>query len=303
LKKILVPTLKITISVGIVWAAWRWFLKIENPEEVWRAFANLPTGLHILALICCCLNWGLESAKWKVLTQNLEPMNFARAAKGTLAGAAVSNVLPFRVGEYVGRLFFLNPENRLAAIFNSVFGSMCQMGVTLLVGIPAVAVIFEDKYSGLLKAAGVTLLGIVLLAGLAFYFLPKLNTKKNWLKKLANDIKCFTGRQILLVILLAALRYAVFAGFYVFAIYKMGIAPAGQAFLGVASVFMLQSFAPSMILTDVGVRTALPLIVFSVSETTQPLLLAVAVLNYLYNVLLPVLPGLLFIAKQKWRTS
>ncbi len=300
MKKNLAPALKILISFGIIWAAWRWFLKIDNPYEVWSAFAHLPIWLHAFVLLGCCMNWGLESLKWKVLTRNLEPMGYMQALKGTLAGAAVSNVLPFRVGEYLGRIFFLKEENRLPAIFNSVFGSMCQMAVTIAAGIPAVFLVFEDRYSGLMKAAALTLLCMIALIALTFYLLPKLDLKKKWLRKLSNDIKQFSRGQITLVLSISVLRYAVFAFFYTLVIHKTGITEFNTALVGVACIFLFQSFAPSVIFTDAGVRTALPLMVFSVSKSLQATLVAVAAMNYIYNVLLPALPGLWFLAIQKW---
>jgi hypothetical protein len=92
----------------------------------------------------------------------------------------------------------------------------------------------------------------------------------------------------------------VFAFFYAMAIYTTGIVPVAAAFTGVACIFLFQSFAPSVVLTDAGVRTALPLIVFAVDQPMQAPLLAVAVMNYAYNVLLPAIPGLWLVAKQKW---
>lgn len=289
---LLIRLAKFAVALGLIWAAWRWLLRIKDPGQVWAALRHIPPYVHVLALLAASGNWLLETFKWRVLIQSLEPLRFGKAWKSTMSGAAVSNIIPFRVGEYLGRAFYLSPENRLPAAFNSVFGSMCQMFITLAAGIPAAWFLLHHRVPDLINKAMLALGALVLIAVVLLYTLPRLRARTGWLKKLVEDARNFTFRQIALTILLSALRYGVFGGFYAWLLIHNGIAQPWHAVCGVASIFLLQSFAPSNIITDAGVRTALPLFVFNPAPEQQPLLLALAVLNYFYNVILPALTGL-----------
>lgn len=299
MKTRLLRTAKILVSAGIVWAAWRWFLKIDNPEEVWKALSSLPPPVHVAAVLAASANWLLETRKWQDLVRHLEQLSFMQAWRSTMAGAAVSNIFPFRVGEYLGRIVYLQPDNRIPAAFNSVFGSMCQMFITLLAGIPSAWLMLREKAAPVLKTAGIATVALLLITVVLLIWIPKLRGRQGWIQRLAEDARKFTRGQILRALGYSALRYLVFGGFYVWLLTFTGLTDFSVAATGVATVFLLQSFAPSIIITDAGIRTALPLMVFALPAAQQPMLLAVAMINYIYNVLLPALVGLVYILIRK----
>lgn len=299
LKTNLIRATKILVSLGIVWAAWRWFLKIDNPVLVWAELKHIPWWVHILALLVSAANWFTEALKWQNLLRYLNPLKLKKAWASTLAGAAVSNIFPFRIGEYLGRILYIEPDNRIPAAFNSVFGSMCQMAVTLLFGIPAATLAMPVQNMPLLRYAVFALLGIVVFSALLLLLLPRWRGKQKWIKKIADDARHFTWKQIAATLGYSLLRYFIFGGFYAWLLVYSGLFTPSVALTGVATIFLLQSFAPSMIVTDAGIRTALPLMVFSVAVSQQPLLLALALMNYFYSVLLPGLTGLVYILMKK----
>lgn len=301
MNKTVLKTAKILVSIAVLWTIYRYFIHIENPKFVWDAIENIPIWLYMVGIFSATINWGLEAKKWQIMIQQLEKINYYVAVKCTCAGAAVSNIFPFKVGEYLGRIIFLQPQNRLAAVANSIVGSATQLFCAILVGVPAAFYMLPSKYHWVALSAIAALIIIPLaIFGLIKYF--QLHSfKNNHLKKLAEDIRQFTVPQLLQIFGLSALRYAVFASFYVLLLHQVGISTnIFNLYSGVATVYLLQSFAPSMAITDAGFRTAIPLIVFSMAKELNPILFAAALVNYSLNIIVPSLFGLLFIISSKF---
>jgi hypothetical protein len=163
----------------------------------------------------------------------------------------------------------------------------------------------DRKYHTLVEYALLSLFIILLVLFFVFrYFRKHKNFRFKWIVKLGNDIRKFTTRQIFLVIWLSLLRYLVFSSFYVILLLKYEISTdILWTYAAVASVYFLQSFAPSMILTDAGLRTALPLLVLHPPAALESSLLAAALINYLFNILLPSFTGLYFVIRQKIKAT
>lgn len=292
---------KIFLSAGIIAVIFRYFLHFENLKEVGATLSNTSVFIFLLAIFIASVNWGIESRKWQILMENLEFLSFGRSVKSTLAGATVSNILPFRIGEYLGRIVFIRPENHIPAVFNSVLGSSTQFIVSLALGIPSAYFILDKKHLYITNYAALSILLIVVVFAILFYFFrKKTKSPKKWIQKLGDDIRKFKTLQILHVFWLSLLRYAVFSTFYAFLFIHFQVTDSfATAWCSVASVYMLQGFAPSMIVTDAGLRTALPLFVFQAEAALEAPILTAALINYFFNILLPSLTGLFFIIVQK----
>lgn len=301
MQKRLIAAAKIAVTLGLVWVIYRYFVHIDNPKAVWTALTQFSGLWLCIGILSSCINWGLEAKKWQILIQQLEYLPFKTAFKSTLTGTAVSNIFPFKVGEYLGRVMYLSPENRIPAAVNSIAGSTIQLLVSTAFGIPAIfSMADQGKYRWVGTAAIAALVITPLLMFLVFYAIQHGNFKYAWFKRIQEDIRKFTRKQFLFTILLSALRYGVFASFYVYILYQCGIAlNMSYLYSGVATVYLLQSFAPGMLITDAGLRTGLPLLVFQVPATMQATLLAAAIFNYIINLLLPSVAGLFFIIVQK----
>jgi hypothetical protein len=297
--------LKLLVSVGLIAAIFQYFFHYENLTKVWHLMAAVPFFIFLIAFVSSIINWGIESRKWQNLVLNIEHFNYPKAVKSTLSGAAISNILPFRIGEYLGRIVFIKPENRVAAAFNSVLGSTAQFFISILIGIPSILFMMGHQFKSLTFWAIVSLIFILIAFSVVIYYFKKHNNYKfKWLIKLAADIKKFTLKQIISIFWLSFLRYAVFASFYAFLIMWFQVTPnIVLAYAGVASVYFLQSFAPSIIITDVGLRTALPLLVFQHAPNMEAPILAAALINYIFNILLPSIAGLFFIIIEKIKTK
>jgi hypothetical protein len=229
-------------------------------------------------VLSASINWWIETLKWQLLVSNIEKLGFANAIKGLLAGAAANNVLPFRVGEFLGRVMYLKEENRPAALLNNYFGAACQTLVTLIVGIPAAYTLLGSKAERYGQNSIVYVLTLFLLLGIAWFMLKTRTGKPAWIEKWLMGFR-----------------------FYTFFIVQFQLAEFSTAVTGVACIFFIQTFTPGMIYTDAAVRLSLPLMVFPLPDEQKPLLMGIAIINYFYNVLLPAFIGLVVFILHKWK--
>jgi hypothetical protein len=274
---------------------------LPQPEKVWNALCKIPWYWHLAAVLSASINWWIETLKWQLLVSNIEKLGFANAIKGLLAGAAANNVLPFRVGEFLGRVMYLKEENRPAALLNNYFGAACQTLVTLIVGIPAAYTLLGSKAERYGQNSIVYVLTLFLLLGIAWFMLKTRTGKPAWIEKWLMGFRNFSAKQITGAFALSLLRYGVFGGFYTFFIVQFQLAEFSTAVTGVACIFFIQTFTPGMIYTDAAVRLSLPLMVFPLPDEQKPLLMGIAIINYFYNVLLPAFIGLVVFILHKWK--
>lgn len=303
MQKTAFTAIKWIVTVAFLWVVYRYVIKIDNLNAIWNSMQTIPLWLFLLAGISSCLNWFIESVKWQYLMSNLEKLSIYISIKSTLAGSTVSNIFPFRVGEYLGKILFVKPDNRVPAIFNSMFGGSCQMVISMLFGIPALFYLFGYQYKKEITTAALSVVAVLTLFTLIFIFSSKIKKIRiAWLQKIIEDIKKFTLKQICMTLMLSLLRYLVFGGFYAFLLFQCGF---GNTYLlsciAVAAIYVIQSLSPSMILTDAGMRSAVPVLIFSPALNQQPTLIAIALVNYFFNLIFPAILGLYFIIVFKFK--
>ena len=96
------------------------------------------TGKQQWKLYCMFLlmviNWTLETTKWQIALRPIQSIRFVRAFKAILAGTCIASFTPNRVGEYLGRMLFVDPGNKVVSVAPTILCSMSQMLVTLIAG-------------------------------------------------------------------------------------------------------------------------------------------------------------------------
>ncbi len=163
-------------------------------------------------------NWILESVKWMRITSHLQQLSFMQSLKGVLAGITTGFFTPNRIGELVGRIFFLQPENRTAGITLSLLNSLTQNLTIIFCGIPACILLFSQRdnmSSGIWTYLLIALFLLILLS-LFYFYLPGLNKKVETMrfgKKIDEFIACLAGyseKDLISIILVSFVRYVVF---------------------------------------------------------------------------------------------
>src|SRR3546814_10415128 len=96
-----------------------------SPRTIWLL---VITGLLML------VNWGTEVFKWKYLVRKIEWVSLWKSTESLLAGLTLAIFTPNRVGEYGGRILYLERGNRVKGAFAMWVGAFSQMLVTNVIG-------------------------------------------------------------------------------------------------------------------------------------------------------------------------
>ena len=105
-----------------------------NSTEQWRVY---------VVCILMILNWGLEAKKWQLLMRPIQSLSFKRAFRAVFSGQALALGTPNRVGEYVGRIVYMEDGNRLRALSLSAVGSVAQVLVTFFIGLIGMVYVYS----------------------------------------------------------------------------------------------------------------------------------------------------------------
>lgn len=265
-------------------------------------------GVFLLMLV----NWGLEARKWQLIIRRIQPISWYKSFKATLTGTTLAFFTPNRMGEYVGRVLYIEEGRRLQAVSLTIVGSMAQLIVTLLFGAVGLYLLkgqLTDRMQGtafgmlfLDAVLYITLLGTLLLT--IFYF--RLSWLVRWIGKIPRIEKVTASIKVLddfhplllfQVLGLSVLRYGVFILQYylLFRVFKVGLNE-WQVFWSVSVVFLVMAIVPTIALfTELGVRWKTSLEIVQLFSSNYVGILATSLAIWLINLVIPALMGSLLI--------
>ena len=126
------------LFIALSWALYRQIKKqpnIETTLERIRQSLNSPLVWNIVAVIVLMfVNWSIEAIKWKIAIRPVQPVSFLKAFRAILSGVSFTVIMPNRVGEYLGRVLYMDDGNRLKTISITIVSSISQLIITLLMG-------------------------------------------------------------------------------------------------------------------------------------------------------------------------
>lgn len=305
------------LFVLLVWAMYRQVMNQPGFFKKWGQIGGEWNSWKLwLAVTLVFVNWGIESIKWKLLVQQVQQLTFSTAVKSVLAGCAVTLLTPNRVGEFGGRILYVNAEHRIKAISLSLVGSISQLLVTMLVGclgLLYVKVFFTFNNDvlaflpALLKEAAIYCSGALTLFFLLFYFrlrwLVAIMERMPYLKIAVNHTKVLGevgSEQLLKILFLSLARYIVFVLQYVLLLNVMQVEVDGWLCFCLLTIFyMVMAIIPSLGIVELPVRVTAAWLIFKM-YTVNELGVGTASLGiWMINVLLPAIIGSLLMVNIK----
>lgn len=286
-------------SLAVLALAIAWIVQAleKLPAEAWNLH---PERLYIIAaLLLVPINYALEILKWHRL---MGWGDWRIRTREVLFGVSWSLVGPLRMGAAVGRIAAAPSAVRNQAVRAFASSSIAQGIATVLAA--ATALFFIDLDTTAASAAPVIAWAAALgLIGLYLGWTPRfwgrivhIRHLKNWgeSRQISFDLRLF-------VLGLSALRYLVFLSQFILlleAFHHAGIARL-QGFerivdniISASLTWGIASVVPSPILADLGVREAIALEVFTMSDVGDPVSVVMAGLAlWAMNLMLPALVG------------
>lgn len=259
-------------------------------------------------------NWSCEALKWRVLVGHIQKISFLTAFRAILSGLSVSLAMntPNGAGEYFGRILYVKPGNRIRAITLTFVGSISQLIVTLLLGTIGLFLLRDNFYN----ATNDTFhLSLPVIDGIAYgaialtTFLTAVYFEISWLVRLLEKIpfvskysffiqklEDFRWQELLKVLLISMLRYAVFALQYLLLlqVFNVGIGM-GTAFWLITIMFLALAVVPTIALAELGVRGKISIYLFGAFSANTLGIVFTASTIWLINLVVPALAGSLFL--------
>ena len=240
-------------------------------------------GVAFLVSIMMLINWYLEAVKWRICLLPITPISKKDSIKGVLSGLTLNCILPFTMGDFVGRVLGLPKNKRIlqALLLNRI----SSLGITILFGLVGVAYLYETRWTFLLLFC-------------LFLFLVPLVAKSG------NKIfRVYSHKELLNLYLYSIIRYLVFSiQFFVLLKFFLYDFPWETFLMGIPVIFLIKTVAPSL-LGAFGIREAAALWVFQPSGDQVTYLLAACLMLWLLNIIVPSLLGLvpLFTYQSRFR--
>ncbi|MEP6674498.1 MAG: hypothetical protein ABJA78_05065 [Ferruginibacter sp.] len=308
----------------LIWLSWSLYNQVKNQSDLHRSIQlilHAPFGAQgykfWLVIFLVFVNWGLEAGKWQLLMQTIQPMRFFTAFKSVLCGVTLSLNTPNRIGEYGGRILFVNDGNRLKAVSLSITGSISQLIITLLMGTGGLIFILNQSPENtvtlpLLHSFWIKSLLYLNLCGsallLLFYFrlgwivrliekIPNAGKAVNYIAVLEN----FGANILLRLLSISAIRYIVFVLQYVLMMQVFDVEVGGwQSFWILTVLFWVLAIVPSFAIAEIGVRGKFGVALLGIFSSNITGILAVTFGIWFFNLFIPAVTGGFLILSKKY---
>lgn len=303
----------------LAWSIYRQLLRQNNwqvsLQHAWRAMTGPEAWKLVLAIILMIANWGLEARKWQLVIRRVQPLSFIQSLKAVFTGTTLAFFTPNRIGEYMGRILYLDEGKRVKAISLTIVCSMGQLLVTWWAGIGGILYLQAYGNTELLHTfAGIWMkLLLYFTAAFAviltlFYF--RLAGLVRWVEKFPRLQKPVSYIRVLdslnatilfRILSLSVLRYSVFIGQYYLLFDVLDVhVTAAQVAGSVSVIFLVLSIVPTIaVVTELGVRWKVGIEVVQLFDSNITGILATSLAIWIINLVIPALIGSLLILSIK----
>lgn len=309
-KVVLLLAVKVLISAGLIFYLTKRFSDIS--------FATLFDFKYFLpflgAVVLLPLNFFLQYHKWKLICDYSYPAQkpFAVFAS-VLTGIATGLLTPGRLGEYPGRAFTIKGVKLSEVTAGAAIDKLNSLLVILIVGSFS-AVIFLHQYY--LVDTNLILSLMFLLTGVYLLLLYLMLTPEFWRGFLGNQIAKFKFIEKHFInfhsiglfnrsvfgknFALSVLNYLVFSAQFLLLVFSYnGDFDLPGALMASSLVFFTKSMIPGITIGEIGVRESAAIFFLGFIGVNAEAAFKASVLLYLLNILLPSIPGAVFIFKKE----
>lgn len=260
------------------------------------------------------VNWLLESVKWRFLLSDIEKISFFKSIKAVFSGITFSIFTPNRIGDLVGRIFVLKPENRVKAIFATGLSSFSQLIVTISIGILSFFILIlyfsfpQITQNKLL--VGYFIVFFLILTVLIFFFYFNIKSILKFLfrykiflklKEQTSVLSDYSLDKLFVLLALSLIRYSVFVfQFYLLLIFFEVQISLINSILGISLMYLAMAVIPTFALTEIGVRGSTAIFFIGLFSTNISGILSASIFLWIINLAVPAIIGSFLFSKSKF---
>jgi len=257
-----------------VWLSWSIYRQVKRQpglEQAWqqiRESFSSPLLWNLVAVILLMfVNWSIEAVKWKMSVKQVQDVSFGKAIKAVLSGVSFSVSTPNRMGEYLGRVLYMDEGNRLKTISITIVGSLSQLIITLLMGGIGLVILQPGiEKAGLISPLWFRFIlwgtgGATIILTLFYFRLPWLI---KWVDRLPGNkrfayllraLEDFSASLLLRLLSLSVLRFVVFIIQY-YLLFRLFNVDIGwwQVFWTVSVSFLVMAVIPTIAIAELAQR-------------------------------------------------
>ena len=276
-----------------------------NQQQSFSDFTSVLTKNDVFSLkntlfllIFSFFNWFLEIIKWKLLVNQVQNISFSEAVEQNLASLTASLITPNRIGEYGAKAMYFKKSLSKKILALNLVGNFSQLIVTIAFGTIGCIFLFFNFSIKFDYIIIIFMLFFLLLLFLIIRFIDKkgisfkgYSTKS--FKKFMND---FSKKSIQKVFFLSVLRFVLFSHqfYFLLLIFNIDILYL-DAMMCIFSMYLIASIIPMLSLFDVVLKSSVAILIFSLFQIDETKILAIVLLMWIFNFVLPSIVGSYFV--------
>jgi uncharacterized membrane protein YbhN (UPF0104 family) len=299
------------------WLSWSIYQQIRRQPDLeiaWqhiRDSLNSPLLWNVAAVfLLMFVNWGIEAIKWKISVRQVQEIGFFRALLAVFSGVSFSVTTPNRVGEYIGRLFYMKEGNRLKTISITIVSSLSQLIITIAAGLVSLLILRRELLSKDIISPiwfNVILYGVILALTILLLFYFRLSRIIRWIDRLpalkkfvylVEALESFSFTILFKLLLLSFLRFFVFLVQYylLFIIFNVDISFI-QCCLTISISFLVMAAIPIPAIAELGQRGKVITTIVGLYSTNEIGMTFATAGIWFINLIIPALIGSLLILR------
>jgi Lysylphosphatidylglycerol synthase TM region len=284
----------------------------SNLREMFELFQKRLSSADywflVFAFALMPFNWLTETLKWQGLMKQHQKISVWRGFQAVLGGVSFSLFTPNRVGEYGGRVLFVDAEHRWKSFIINIVGNISQILAILSFGSFGMLWLYahaagSDLYllwvSAAFSAIGIFLLCIAFFNIDIFIPLARRIPYVHKIKRYAKDIvllRQFARHELLVVLFWSVLRFLIYSLQYYLVVRFYDIdASAINLFAAIFMIFLLQTGIPLPPVLGLVARGSVAVHIFGFFQAAPLSALAATFTLWVINLILPSFLGVGFI--------
>tara|TARA_Y100000385_G_scaffold291799_1_gene372470 strand:+ start:8995 stop:9918 length:924 start_codon:yes stop_codon:yes gene_type:complete len=299
-RKIVFFLLKLTLFAGVLYMLYMHLNGVA--DRVWSDFKFERPLFLVIAVVLVFPNIRIAYLKWKATLKVMElGTDQNRTMQSFFAGVVMGMVTPNMMGNFIGRFYYFDKEQRSTITILTLFSNFAQLLATLLFGVVSALILGEIYIVGEGTYYIAILIGGTLLAFLGYFYSDHV---LNLAKKKLN---IYRSREILkshpkyrwLLIGYSMMRFAIFTLQFSLVMYSFGESYSWELILAIWQVYMITLVIPSLFFGKLGIKEFVSISVLGALGMNEFSILFTSLIIWFVNSLTPALVGLIICKPSK----